>query len=618
MKEISSLEEIQNSKTKGTRSSRLHLLFVLIFLMLGGLVFRLSFLQLTKGNSFRESATESRFDQTSIPAPRGFIYDRNKNLLVTDTPSFTLMYSGSLSSTSDTFKTLVENVHKVIPKISKAEITKRMTENTWISVSHRVYSGLTDQQVTYIREHQEDFPGFDIVVEPERKYLSGDLAGNVIGYMNSIPADEAQHFKDLGYQQYDKVGISGVEKQYESYLKGKDGKLTVQVDSNNHLIKNYGLDPAPVKGDDLVLSIDSGMQAAAQKALEQSILDLQKKGKPAKEGAVVVMNPNTGEVYALASYPYFNPQWFVDGIDNHLQEFIKTKWGFDNTIQGQYPPGSTEKPLTAMAALEDGVIDPWRSVYDPGYFMLDGQQFNNWVLWGHGQVNLTRALAVSNDTYFYNVAFWYAKESDGPKMHKYVFDRLNYYQNAFGLTSPNGTGIDLPNENRGELMDGGNPGDLLFAAIGQDEYFTPIGLAQYTSAIANGGKRMEPHVVKQIIDANGHVVKDVKPKVLNTVPVSAQNIKIVQQGMEQVVSSPEGTAHSIFLGAKYTVAGKTGTAEVGTTPNNNDTSVFIGYAPVDHPQIAISIVVPAGGHSSDSIGPISRQIFDYYFSHPIK
>jgi penicillin-binding protein 2 len=607
------LEDREQSEKREETNNRLNLLFVLVFLILASLVIRLSYLQLTKGETFRALATESHLDQMPIPAPRGFIYDRNKTLLVTDTPSYTLMYSGTFSEKDPKFQELVNRIHGLIPNVSRDEIVKRMTANKYLSVTHKVYNGLTEQQVSYIREHQDLFEGCNIVLEPQRKYIYGDLAGHVIGYLNSIPDKKADYYiNQLKYQPDDKVGWAGVEMQYESYLRGKDGKLTVQVDSNNNLIQNFGMDPPPVKGDDLILNIDAGLQKTMQDALRDQVENLKKMGRPAKDAAAVAMNPMTGEVYAMASYPSFNPQWFVDGVEKHYKEFLDSQNNY--AIQGQYPPGSTEKPLTALAALQDGVINQWTSIYDTGSFSWDNWTWRDWVPGGHGRVNVTRALAVSCDTFFYNLAYWYAKGSDGPKMHKYVMDRLRTYQEAFGLGA-DGTNVDLPYEAGNELTDGGNPGDLLYAAMGQDEMFTPIGLAQYVSAIANGGKRMEPHVVKQIIAPDGHIVKDIQPKVLNTVPVSPENLRIVQQGMEQVVSSPEGTAYWIFKGANYTVAGKTGTAEVGTTPNNNDTSVWIGYAPANHPQIAVSIVVRAGGHSSDSIGPIARKIYDYFFAH---
>jgi penicillin-binding protein 2 len=607
-------EDIEQIDQREITNNRLHLLFVLVFLLLSGLLLRLSYLQLTEGQSFRIHANESHLDEMPISAPRGFIYDRNMNLLVSDTQSYTLMYSGTSSDKKDLkLIQLANNIHTVIPKLDRNEIMDRLTDS--MSVTHRVYAGLTEQQVSYIREHQRDFEGCNIIIEPQRHYDKGDLAGHVIGYLNSIPPKKADYFKKQGYQPDTKVGWAGVEMQYESYLHGTDGKIKVQVDSQYHVINNYGMDPPPVKGDDLVLNIDSGLQQTMQDVLKNQVELLKMKGKPAKEAAAVAMNPYTGEVLGMASYPNFNPQWLIDGVNKHADEFEASQNNY--ALQAAFPPGSTQKPLTAMAALQDRVIDPWTSIHDSGSFSWDNWTWKDWTTAGHGTVNVTRALEVSCDTFFYNLAYWYAKGSDGPKAHKYVMDRLRFYEAAFGL-GPDGTGIDLPYEAENHLFDNGNPGDLLFASMGQDEAYSPIALAQYVSTIANGGKRMEPHVVKQILDPQGHVVQEIQPKVLNTVPVSAENIRIVQQGMKQVVSSPEGTGYSIFRGANYTVAGKTGTAEVGTIPNNNDTSVWIGYAPADHPQIALSIVVPVGGHSSDSIGPIARKIYDYYFNQMAK
>ncbi|UOF92262.1 hypothetical protein LSG31_08905 [Fodinisporobacter ferrooxydans] len=211
-------KEQQQDSTVKTLTIRMNLLFFLLFLMLSALVVRLSFIQLTKGESYRTLAAESHLDQMPIPAPRGFIYDRNKTLLVSDTPSFTLMYSGTFHKTDPKFQTLVNKIHQLIPQISTTEIEKRMTANPWVSVSHRIATGLTDQQVSFIREHQDQFPGCNIIIEPVRKYIYGDLAGHVIGYLNSIPASQVGNYKKLGYQVDDKVGLAGVEMQYESYL----------------------------------------------------------------------------------------------------------------------------------------------------------------------------------------------------------------------------------------------------------------------------------------------------------------------------------------------------------------------------------------------------------------
>ncbi|MBX6394547.1 MAG: penicillin-binding protein 2 [Alicyclobacillaceae bacterium] len=604
---------MSNPEQSTVRRRRLQLLLGIVVILIGVLVNRLVHLQLVEGASYKQLADRNRFEVLTRPAPRGKIYDRNGQLLVSNKASFGL-YWADLISDKNQEKRIAEQLSPVL-QMSADEILRKMNDTSRGAIWRPVKLGLTEQQVAYIYEHTGELPGMHIVATPEREYKAGMLACHVIGYLNSIPQEKQDEYLNRGYRIDEKVGWQGVEKSYEQDLRGKDGAFRFMVNAANQPTANIQAIP-PVPGNDLVLTIDARVQQVTQQALADQVQKLRAQG--VKTAAAVMMDVNTGKIIALASYPYYDPGWFVHGISQaQWNQFQPAE--MNRAIQDPQVPGSTGKLVTAIAALQDGVITPSWTIYDPGYIRISNDVIRDWQ--AHGKVNVIDAIRESCDTFFYRVGLMASKWSPGFSNAGLIawekgpradwMKRFQDYQKQFGLGVL--TGIDLPNEVPGFLEDDGHLPSVYYSAIGQMERFTPIELVQYTATIANGGKRLEPHVVDRVVAPDGTVVRKIEPKVLNTVSVSPQVLQVVREGMYQVVNSPTGTAYGAFLGAPYKAAGKTGTAETGI--QGFDNSVFVGYAPYDHPEVAVAVMVPGGGHGADS-AVIVRKMLDAYFAHP--
>jgi len=489
-----------------------------------------------------------------------------------------------------------------------------------------IVKNASELAVSYVEEHSSSLPGVAVIATPVRYYPYGAFGGQLIGYVSNIPANQASYYASLNSPKYPTnalIGLGGIEQQYDSYLQGIPGTMKVEVNSANVPIRNLGLSPPPTPGDNLILNVDGHLQDVLQTALASQIKSLQGMGYYwVRTGVAVAMDPNTGAVLALGSYPFYNPQWFVGGISQANYNLTQTDGALNDTaVAGLYPPGSTEKPLTLMYALHQGVITPNRTVWDPGYLYVGGTRLNEWVPSGFGTVTVPEAIAVSSDVFLHPTVLGlchYPPTSGtlsqwmtGERVK--AFNGLANYAKQFGLTSP--TGIDLPSEATGYFHDTGYLSDLAYMAIGQDQVYTPIGLAQYVSAIANGGKRLKPEVVHEIVAPNGSVVKLFKPVVLNHIPVSPQDLAIIRDGMRWVTQDRggiRGTAWSTFLGDPYQVSGKTGTAQTGIT--SRDVASFIGFAPYVHPQIAVAVIIPGAGEGYLSSGPVARKIIDAYMN----
>ncbi|ATY85062.1 penicillin-binding protein 2 [Kyrpidia spormannii] len=602
---------MSNSENAMVRRRRLLLLMSVVVILLGVLANRLVQLQLVESASYKQLADRNRFEILTRPAPRGKIYDRNGQLLVSNKASYGL-YWADLTSDENVEKRIANQLAPVLQMTPDA-ILQKMNDASLGPIWRPIKLGLTDQQRSYVAEHMGELNGVQVVATPERDYKAGTLACHVIGYLNSIGPEQLDSYLARGYRRDEKVGRQGVELSYEKYLRGTDGAFRFMVNAANQ--PTAGIEAvSPVPGDDVVLTIDARVQQATQQALADQVQKLRSQG--VKNAAAVLLDVNTGQVIAMASYPYYDPNWFVNGISQaHWTQFAPAE--MNRAIQDPQVPGSVGKLITAIAALQDGVIVPSWTTYDPGYIRINQWTIRDWA--AHGTVNVIDAIRESCDTFFYRVGMMASKWTPGmsfTQLDQWAkgprtawMKRFQQYQEQFGLGAL--TGIDLPNEEKGKLMDDGTLPAVYYSAIGQYEQFTPIELAQYTATIANGGKRMEPHVVDRIVAPDGSIVKRIEPKVLNTVPVSPQVLQVVRQGMYQVCNVPSGTAYGAFIGAPYKAAGKTGTAETGQ--QGYDNSVFVGYAPYDHPEVAAAVVVPGGGHGADSAA-IVRKMFDAYFA----
>lgn len=622
--------------------TRLHLLFLLLFIGLVIILLRLSFVQLGRGEQYAAQAEANRYAQQILPAPRGQFLDRNKEIIVSNRPSFTIQYTNPLANGNridedQLIGTLADKLISMLEDPTDKEKLKREDliaimkgekDSLPRSAPRKLKINSTDKQVAMIREHLDELPGIAVIPEAIRDYRLKTFASHMIGYMNSITVKTWPNYRDKGYLMTDRVGITGLEAQYESYLKGTHGATRVEVNIHGDPVRMdkdaIYVEKKPIPGNDLILTIDKKLQQATESSLAERVTALQKNSK-VRHAAAVAMDPNTGEVLAMASYPPFDPNHWLNGISDENYELFKPA-EFNHAVEYPYEPGSTVKMLTTMIGLKEGVMQPDEKVLCLGSKNIAGYTALDWKHEGHGWVDGRRAIAESCNIYMYTVGMRLSHHEKLGSMgitawmenyDKPAVNKLRKYQNEFGLGVK--TGIDLPFESNGKY----NYFDyaatnMPFSAIGQNSNFTTLQLAQYVSTIANGGKRMRPYLVQEIVDPNGKMIKRTQPEVLNTVSFNKEELQYAKEGMWAVTHETYGTASYTFAKKPYKVAGKTGTSETG---RNTENYWFVGFAPYDNPKIAIAVVVPdgvVGAHSYEMAGPIAEKMLDTFFDVPPK
>lgn len=534
------------------------------------------------------------------------------------------------SSAQEVYNYFKDTIFKLDNKYTDEEAYKIMTlrfEIMGYNSINPIAKSISTKTVAEVEERIDEFPGALIDVVPSRKYVDAQYASHLIGYVRAIDDKELAIRADEGYIATDIIGKSGIELTAEGYLRGTNGYRRIEVDDNG---KTKTISEEPVKpGSDVVLTIDMRLQKAAIDSFEKNLpLIKQRKNsrnfKDAYAGAVVAIDVKTGDILALASYPGFDPSiYLADASDKEAQKAISALYDSKNTttseynraIAGTYSPGSTYKPLVGIAGLEEGKINPYEKYYDKGYEIYDGRKIGSIEYrsygGGLGWVNLVQAIQKSSNPYFYNAG------------NKTGIDNIVKWATKFGLGQK--TGIDLLGEEKGTIASRefkaiSNPDpwtmtDTASASIGQlDNFFTPIQIVNYTATIANGGKRFKPHIIKRVVKYDGSIVTETKPE-YELLPVKKQNMAIIQEGMIAVANSedPGGTASSAFKDLlPIKVAGKTGTAETGNEANHSSNALFICYAPIDDPQIAVAVVVERGVLGAYT-APIARDILEQYF-----
>ena len=576
-----------------------------IFLLL---VLRLWYLQIIKVDRYRALSERNRIRYIPIAAARGPIYDSKGHLLVGNRPSFEIAVLRQEVGHVNRLLSRLAGFLKVDPKV----LRKRWEQGTRFP-SYRplpLAEDVSRDVLEKVEENSVDLPGVIIQVRPMRAYPDGNLAAHLLGYLGEITEKELESPQYADYHPGDFVGKSGLEKVLEPYLRGQEGERRVEVDVKGKELRLLQTQD-PVPGDRVYLTIDSGLQKVAENAF----------GKQA--GAAVVLNVKTGAVLAMVSAPSFNPADFASGISG--TEWIKllrnSRHPLQNkAIQGVYPPGSTFKIVTALAALKAGVITPSTVLDCKGYLHLGNREFRCWKKTGHGLTDLKKAIRESCDVYFYQVGL------------DVGIDRIADMAHALGLGQK--LGFVLPGEKAGLIPDRAwkrkrfgtrwYDGETVIAAIGQGYVLvTPLQLAVMTAAVANGGKVLHPYLIKRIEDLDGNVVKENSPEVLNDVQLSKSDLRAVRRGLVAVVNEAHGTGWSAHLD-KVEVAGKTGTAQVvklkdekrkgGDIPYRfRDHALFVAYAPADHPKIAVAVVVEHGTHGGSAAGPITKAILEKYF-----
>lgn len=457
--------------------------------------------------------------------------------------------------------------------------------------------------VTSIKEQQDRYSGVSIVTEPVRHYERSDLAVHLLGNTGIIYEEEYETLKNSGYSMTDIIGKSGLEKTFESYLRGQDGYDNVEQSINGRL-KTVVESKNPTPGNNVITTLDSRLQERAEEALEETITSLKNGSAPdCSAGAVVVVDVNSGDLLASASYPDYDLDTYQQNYSQLLSEPENPL--FNRVFLGTYEPGSTFKMLTSIAALESGNVEPNETIYDQGKYKYykDYQPVCSIYPGSHGLVDVAHALEVSCNYFFYEVGRKTGIETICEYARKFGFGK------STGIELGDATGVLAGPESAKAYGWTWNPGDTLQAAIGQSyNLFTPLQLVNYTAAIANGGTLYQLRLVKEIRSyTNDTTIETFEPTVLENIEIAPENLKAVQHGMELVAQT--GTASATFADFPISVAAKTGTAENGSGSNNG---IFVAYAPAENPQIAIAVVVEHGLHGS-SIAPIARAVFEEYF-----
>jgi len=484
---------------------------------------------------------------------------------------------------------------------------------------------------TYIEEHALSYPGVEVADEYLRDYPQGDMAAQVLGHVGPISADEleSKHFK--GYAGGDIVGQDGLEWTYDQWLRGRDGVAKVEVDAQGHPKAGASVPGGRMAqaGDTLVTTIDSKVQAAAEEALRTGISLAHSNGEyDANGAAAVVLDVKTGDVLAMASYPTYDPSVWVGGISTKQYKQLTTKSAnyplLNRPIQETKAVGSTMKPLTAIAGLEEGVINASTVVWCPGYYIAPEDtaktKFKCWALNGHGNLDLVGAITQSCDVYFYSVgnAFFLRKGT-----------ALEDWAMRFGMGKT--TGIDIPGEAPGRVPTPTwkqhwpyfktaidklwKPSDSMYLAVGQGNLeASPLQLATSYAAIANGGKVVTPHLGLRIVDVAGQTVRSLEPTApARKIDMSQTTLDLVHQGLYDATHNPAGTSAPIFSGYKVPVSGKTGTAEVFDNGRIVNYAWYASYAPSNDPKYAVVVMIEKGGHGATTAAPATRMIYDALF-----
>ncbi len=590
------------------RVAKFFVVFFVIIILLSG---RLFYLQIIRGGYYKSISEGNRIRTEELKANRGLIYDRNKVLLVENVPEFYLMGTkAELPTDAADVARLSMRVGEVFGTSTQAVFDKLADKDAPYSYQPQVLAeNVSERQAVIFETGPEYWQGLRLRSRGQRHYL-GDLSlSHTLGYLAKISEAEWKKNEDKGYALDDYVGRTGLELQYEDILKGAKGKREAEVNSSGQE-KDLIMEEPAVLGESLVLSIDEKLQEQAAAALAEGI----KKAK-AQKGALVAINPQNGEVLALVSYPFFDNNDFVSGISGEKYKELTDNLAqplFFRSLSGTYPPGSTIKPLMALAGLEDGIITKNTTVNSVGGIWVDKWFFPDWKAGGHGYTDVRKAIADSVNTFFYYVGGGF-EDFKGLGL-----DKIRKYLIGWGLTRE--TGIDLPSEAKGFLpteawkeTSKGEQwyiGDTYHLSIGQgDALVTPLQVANYTAMIANDGVLYKPNLLRATIDPKTGQENYTKKEVLESLKIVPENLQTVQEGMRQTVTA--GSARSLS-NLPFKVAGKTGTAQAGGDAANH--AWFTCYAPYEAAEIAVTVLIENGGGGDVAAVPVARKVLEAWWA----
>lgn len=614
MKVVAPLKDLDRELARFHGRLKVGAAFVAV--LAGVLLGRAYYLQVTQHEFYTQRAESNRISLVPVAPNRGLILDRKGRILAENYSAYTLEITRA--EVADLDATLAE-IGKLI-EITPGQLRRfrRLLSESHEFETVPLKSRLTDEEVAIIAAQRYRLPGVEVKARLFRNYQAGPGMAHVVGFIGRINDNDLKRLREQNlernYRGSVHIGKTGLEQRYETLLHGRTGFDQMETDASGRAVRMLSRIP-PVPGKDLRLHLDLDLQAVAEAAFGDYL------------GGLVALDPNTGGVLALVSKPGFDPNLFVDGIDPETWKSLnesRERPMVNRVLRGIYPPGSTIKPLMALAGLELGVRKPGDSIVDPGYYSLPGSshQFRDWKRGGHGVVDLRRSISQSCDTYYYRLAV------------DLGIDRMHDYLRQFGLGEK--TGIDLEGESSGLLPSREwkkrrwnkpwYPGETVIAGIGQGYHLTtPLQLATMAAMLANGGKRVEPRLVEAIREPMDMQWQPLPGAVRGQVVVSPENLAVVREGMLDVMR-PGGTAARSAVGAPYAIAGKTGTAQVvgikqgarydekRLAREHRDHALFIAYAPAENPAIVVAVMVENGGSGSGTAAPIARAVFDYYLT----
>jgi penicillin-binding protein 2 len=592
--------------------SRLKLTLFFVFSLTLLLLIRIYNLQITNHKYYQEESLGNQMRNLPIAPTRGKIFDRNGILLADNQLTYQLTVTPEK----------IKNIDSILIKLQKNGFINAKDISKYHKIRKRfrkfnnipIKNNLSQTQVAKFLVNNQ-FPGVEIESYFNRVYPNGSSGAHALGYVSRMNKKDIQTYDKKNYANTKFVGKVGIEKQYEALLHGTTGLKQIERNVNGRVVDTKIIFPA-ITGKNLYLNLDLDMQQKAEEVLK------------GKRGSIVVVNVNNGEVLTLVSTPAYNPNWFVTGISHEKYKLLQTSKDIpqlNRSIQGLYPPGSTIKPMVALAGLEEGFITTTTRTFCPGYYKLPNvkRKFNDWKRTGHGHVDMKDSISQSCDVFFYALA------------DKMGIDKIHKNLSLFNFGSK--TGIDIPGEKDGIMpskawkkLNRNEPwyrGETLIAGIGQGFItVTPLQLAVATAALANRGRLFQPKLLKSIQTA-GEPIIEVENKHVKQIPIKdIYNWEEVLEGMKMSIYAPKGTARRLNKNLDYTMAGKTGTAQVfGLDAEEEyiaekyeeklrDHALFTGFAPIEDTEIAIAVIVENAGNGSTKAAPLARQVLDVYFN----
>ena len=588
---------------------------IAVLIAFGVLLARFIYLQVVQRDYYHTKAEDNRISIVPIPPNRGLILDRNGVVLARNYSAYTLeIMPAKVTDLEGTINGLAEVVD--IQARDRSRFKKLLAE-TRNAESLPIRTRLTDEEVAKFAANRYRFPGVEIKARLFRQYPFEAVASHVIGYIGRINDKDQERLETQGveanYRGTDFIGKSGLEGSYQDELHGTTGIEQVEIDAGGRGIRTLSRTPAQA-GNDITLALDIKLQQIAETAFGE------------RRGAMVAIEPATGGVLAFVSMPGFDPNLFVEGIDPQSWSELNNSPDRplnNRAINGQYPPGSTLKPYLALTALELGRRKPTQTIFDPGFFDFGGRRFRDDKVGGHGTVDMYRSIVESCDTYYYMLS------------NDLGIDAIARGLAPFGFGSR--TGIDLDGESIGVLpspewkkrrfrkpeQQKWYAGETISIGIGQGyNSYTPVQLAQAMAGIANNGTLFKPHLVNYVDNQRTNTRRTIQPELVHRIPMREENIEFIKRAMAGV--NKAGTGARAFAGAQYTSGGKTGTAQViaikanekynekNVLERHRDHSLFIAFAPLENPKIALAVIVENGGFGAAAAAPIARAVLDYY------